>query len=107
LEKSFPSPGWQGAQCATLGELTCRRSAEASKPAGNGFLCLGSPFVRLPALNTTSTGDAGYLLNFGSLPAAGPILPGDTRHFVLWYRDPAAGGANFNFSNGLSVQFCP
>jgi|694.fasta_scaffold84190_2 hypothetical protein len=82
-------------------------TTQASTPAGNGILCLGSPFVRLPAINTTSTGDAGYLLNFGSLPAAGPILPGDTRHFVLWYRDPAAGGANFNFSNGLSVQFCP
>jgi len=82
-------------------------AAQASTPAGNGILCLGSPFVRLPAITTTSTGEAGLLLNFGLLPAAGPIQAGDTRHFVLWYRDPAAGGANFNFSNGLSVQFCP
>lgn len=82
-------------------------ATQANTPAGNGILCLGSPFIRLPAITTNSTGGAGYLLNFGNLPAAGPILPGNTRNFVLWYRDPAAGGANFNFSNGLSVQFCP
>lgn len=28
-------------------------------------------------------------------------------YFQCWYRDPAAGGAAFNTSNGLEVLFLP
>jgi hypothetical protein len=33
--------------------------------------------------------------------------PGQTRDFQLNYRDSAAGGSGFNFSDGLRVVFCP
>jgi hypothetical protein len=33
------------------------------------------------------------------------VQPGSTRHFEFWYRDPAAGGANFNASNALTLTF--
>ena len=32
---------------------------------------------------------------------------GSTRNFQYWYRDSAAGGANFNLSDGLSVELLP
>jgi hypothetical protein len=40
----------------------------------------------------------------------GLIVPGQTYNFQFWYRDPAAGaagGASYNFSDALSVVFCP
>ncbi len=82
-------------------------ATQANTPAGNGILCIGAPFIRLPAFATSSGGTASYGLDYNSLPGAGQIHAGDVRNFVLWFRDPAAGGANFNFSNGLSVTFCP
>jgi len=36
----------------------------------------------------------------------GGFLPG-TRYFQCWYLDPAAGGAGFNLSDGLEVEFAP
>lgn len=82
-------------------------ASQANTPAGNGVLCIGAPFIRLPAFPTSSGGTATWGLDYNTLPAAGQIHSGDVRNFVLWFRDPAAGGANFNFSNGLSVTFCP
>lgn len=31
----------------------------------------------------------------------------DFVHFGAWFRDPAAGGAGANLSNGVTVPFCP
>jgi hypothetical protein len=33
-------------------------------------------------------------------------MPG-THRFQCWFRDPAAGGASFDLSNGLEVTFVP
>jgi hypothetical protein len=38
-------------------------------------------------------------------PASGQITAGTTWNFSTWFRDPAAGGAFFDLSNGLSVTF--
>ena len=35
------------------------------------------------------------------------VQAGDTHHFQLWYRDPAAGGANYNLTDALEITFCP
>jgi hypothetical protein len=82
-------------------------TASAQVPLGNGFRCVGGSIFRLPGLTTNIFGDAEFDLDMTHLPVGGGISAGDTRYFQLWYRDPAAGGAFFNESNGLSVHFCP
>jgi hypothetical protein len=76
-------------------------------PFGNGTLCVGGPLLRLAghvAVNNTLT----HTLDVQQ-PTSGtaPILPGSTHRFQAWYRDPAAGGAGFNLSDGLEVTFTP
>lgn len=80
---------------------------QIQQPFGNGFRCVGGGVFRLPVIQTSSQGNALYQVSFPSLPPAGQILPFSVWNFQFWYRDPAAGGANFNFSNGLNVNFCP
>ena len=41
----------------------------------------------------------------GSAASALPI--GSTRYIQAWYRDPAAGGAGFNLSDGLELYLFP
>jgi hypothetical protein len=76
-------------------------------PFGNGFRCIGNPLIRLPSTQSNFVGDAAYSLDLTALPANGRIGAGQVWNFQLWYRDPAAGGANFNASDGLSLTFCP
>ena len=52
-------------------------------------------------------GDAVWNLNLNASPAAGHIVAGTTWKFQYWYRNVAGGGAGFNLSDGLSVQWCP
>lgn len=113
--------GWSGSTSVAANNLVLQTSGapanklalyaysatQANTPAGNGVLCIGAPFIRLPAFSTSSGGSASWGLDYNLLPPSGQIHAGDVRNFVLWFRDPAAGGANFNFSNGLSVTFCP
>ena len=80
---------------------------QAQVPFGNGYRCVGSPIARLPAVVSNDFGDMLYALDYNNLPALGQIHAGEVWNFALWYRDPAAAGANFNASNGLNVIFCP
>jgi hypothetical protein len=83
----------------------------AEMPLGNGYRCVGSGGVglfRFSPINTGSSGTAQMALDNTSPPqASGQITPGSTWHFQFWYRDPVAGGANFNLSDALGVSFCP
>jgi hypothetical protein len=74
---------------------------------GNGFRCVGGALVRLPATQIDDSGNASLTLDFDNLPNNGPIDAGDIKLFQFWYRDPMAGGAFFNLSDGLRVEFCP
>ncbi|QDV05279.1 Carboxypeptidase T precursor [Planctomycetes bacterium Poly30] len=74
----------------------------AMNPVGNGNICIAGAFARLPAVMTDGTGFGSYTLDFTSLPV--PILNGETWNFQYWLRD--VGGAGFNFSNGLEIEFC-
>ncbi len=75
---------------------------------GNGYRCINSPLFRVrPATTSNLLGDVQYPLDLHSLPAAGTITAGSSWGFMLWYRDPAAGGALFNGSDGLSTYWCP
>jgi hypothetical protein len=46
-------------------------------------------------------------VNYATLPPGATITAGSTWNFQFWYRNPAAGGAGFNLSDGLSIRFCP
>ncbi|MCP3920087.1 MAG: hypothetical protein GY711_31560 [bacterium] len=82
-------------------------ATQAMTPIGNGFVCVGSPLYRLPAGQVTDIGVLVHQLDFSSPPEpAAQITPGSTWNFGLWYRDPAGGGAGFNFSDAISIQFC-
>ncbi len=74
-------------------------------PFGNGFRCVGGQLNRL-AVEQAAGGVLSHALDNTSPPAAaGLITPGSTWHFQAWYRDPAAGGANFNLSDGYTILF--
>ncbi|MCY2960492.1 MAG: hypothetical protein NTY35_10040 [Planctomycetota bacterium] len=79
---------------------------ETQVPFGNGFRCIGNPITRLGVLQTDALGTASYPLNFNS-GSLTQITPSSTWSFQLWYRNPAAGGAGFNLSNGRRFRFCP
>ena len=77
---------------------------------GNGFRCVASPFFRLGATASDDFGEATFPIDFTQHPVnAGPgaIRTGTTWHFQLWFRDPPAGGARTNLTDGLTVTICP
>lgn len=81
-------------------------TTEVQQVFGNGFRCVGGSVFRLPILHANAGGVANFAVNYGSLPVGGSVTPGSTWKFQFWFRNAAAGGANFNLSNGLSVTFC-
>lgn len=94
--------------------LFCYGREAAQFPLGNGFGCVGTGglwYSRfLPPELTDAAGAASLDVDLTSAPAgAGPgrIEPGSTWFFQYRYRDPAAGGAAFNLSDGLRETFQP
>jgi hypothetical protein len=71
-------------------------------PFGNGFICVTAPIVRIIPDAVASGNMATRQVD---LPTFG-ILAG-SHNFQYWYRDPAAGGAFFNLSDGLTILFTP
>jgi len=80
---------------------------QTNVPFGNGRRCVANPFYRLPLVTSSQFGDFEFDLNLNSLPAGGAIAAGQTWNFQCYFRDPAAGGALFNATDGLSVPWCP
>ncbi len=82
-----------------------------SLPFGNGLLCVGAPLERFdPPLSFDSTGSTSHAVDFASPPlGSGPltVLPGDTRYFQLWYRDPLGVPDVHNLSDALALTFVP
>ena len=78
-------------------------------PLGDGFHCVaGTELFRLPVSLADPAGLLATVVDFTDPPSpAGAILAGSTWNFQAWYRDPAAGGAGSNLSDGLSVTFLP
>jgi hypothetical protein len=74
-------------------------------PFGNGFRCVGGSTARLGPQVTDAFGDVSRTIDWTALPSGTP-LPGQSRYFQFWYRNPAGGGAGFNLSNGLHVTIC-
>lgn len=74
-----------------------------------GELCLGTPIVRIGAtLGAASpSGMFHTVLDLGLFPGPhGPValVPGDVRHFQLWYRDVASTTTS-SFSSAAEVMF--
>lgn len=74
---------------------------------GNGYRCVGNPVYRLPIIHADLLGSALMQLDFTTPPFGGQISAGQEWRFQLWYRNPLAGGAGFNLSDGRRVRFCP
>ena len=77
-----------------------------------GALCLGGGIgLYTRPGEVQSSGQSGELalgLDLAATPVPGgatAVLPGDTWHFQVWYRDSSLLGAASNFSSGLTLQF--
>ncbi len=80
---------------------------QGSLPVGNGTLCIGNPFHRLPVVQTDLLGSASFALDFTNPPSPpAQIDPGTTWNFQFWYRDAGGQPALNNLSDALEIQFC-
>jgi streptogramin lyase len=84
-------------------------SGQVSIPFGDGALCAGSPYARLPVIFTGPNGVGAYSMDFDdNTPLGMHIDPHETWNFQFWFRDPNGPlGNGFNLSNGLELTFCP
>jgi hypothetical protein len=77
-------------------------------PFGNGFQCVGGPnLMRLPP--TASVGGVLTTAVDNTMPPYSTIavLAGSTWNHQAWFRDPAAGGAFFDLSDAIQLDFQP
>lgn len=78
-----------------------------SMPFGNGTLCVSQSVVRSSVMQAFKGTYAWYPDYAALASSAHPIVPGALYNFQCWYRDPAAGGAFFNLSDGYRIAFHP
>lgn len=76
---------------------------QVSVPFGNGVRCAGGTLARTGVTTTDAGGSVTQAFDY----AGSPIAPGGAWIFQLWFRDPAAGGANFDASDAISIVFGP
>lgn len=72
-------------------------------PFANGFRCVGGTVSRIGIVVGNAAGVASVVFD----TAGAQLGAGDVRLFQHWYRNPAAGGAGSNLSDGLRIVFCP
>ena len=80
---------------------------QTSVPFGNGTLCLAGEIGRLDVVMATGNVMTFRLDNTNPPSTSTQITANSTWNFQTWFRDPAAGGAFFDLSDGLSVTFLP
>jgi hypothetical protein len=85
---------------------------EILQPFGDGFRCValggvGTIFRLFPFAQSDMTELMSYPVDYTAAPPGGQIVSGSTWKFQAWFRDPAANGAGFNLSDGLSITFGP
>lgn len=73
---------------------------------GDGLRCAGGGVVRLQVRFASGTGTSATTADLISL---GGVVPGDTKRYQLWYRDPLLSpcGSLFNLTNGIERTFQP
>lgn len=78
---------------------------QSNVPGGDGIICVGAPFYRLPPVQADFLGQAFYAYDLNAPPvSAAAILPGQTWYFSFWFRQVSPAG--YNFSDGIGVPFC-
>jgi hypothetical protein len=78
---------------------------QASAPGGDGIICVGAPFYRLPPVQADVFGIAGYNYDITLPPTpAATITSGTTWNFSFWFRQMSPAG--YNFSDAISIPFC-
>lgn len=73
-------------------------------PFGNGFLCI-NPYARMSVQHLT--GETVFMTMTSSPEEFAPFQPSSSWNFQFWYRDAQGGGAGFNLSRALHVDFAP
>ena len=75
-------------------------------PFGDGFRCVGGSLSRLAVSNSGPNGVLSTGVDLTMPPTAGgQVMAGSTWFYQAWFRDLSAGGAGFNLSDSLRVQF--
>lgn len=82
-------------------------SGQTLLPFGNGFLCVDGTIGRLPIEFATGNVLIHQLDNTSAPNAPTLITAGANFNFQCWFRDPIAGGAAYNLSDGLEITFTP
>jgi hypothetical protein len=83
------------------------RTESVSYPFGNGVTCIDAPLFRLlPAINANGAGVATRVVDLNNMAPGGSMVVGNSMHASAYFRDPAAGGANFNTADALSWVWC-
>lgn len=70
---------------------------------GNGWLCVGTGIVHSSVV--MAVGNSATYTYDNSVDFSAHVST--TRNFQHWFRDPVAGGAAFNTSNGLAIPILP
>jgi hypothetical protein len=71
---------------------------------GDGLRCAGGGVIRLQVRFSDANGSSSTTAD---LVTTGGVVPGDTKRYQIWYRDPLASpcGTLFNLSNGVELTF--
>jgi hypothetical protein len=80
---------------------------QTNLPFGNGTLCITGEIGRLDVVMATGNVMTFLLDNTSPPSTSTQITASSTWNFQAWFRDPMAGGAFFDLSNGLSLVFGP
>ena len=83
--------------------------APTQAPLFNGFLCVSPQGLqRFSLVATPSQGELSEVVDLAtSAPGGLTVTPGQPYYFQRWFRDPAAGGAAANFTDGVEVLYVP
>lgn len=91
-----------GSSCpASVAAIVFCGKAQTQVSFGNGVRCVAAPLSRLALLATDSTGAFSLPIDLTSMPFAAGA---GTQWFLqAWHRDPSAGGAATNTTDGVHV----
>lgn len=80
-------------------------SSATSVAFKDGILCMGNPTERIEVMFLNGYGEAA---TSSSIANEGDVLPGQTRYYQHWYRDPGGVspcGTGSNFTNGIQINW--